>query len=72
MFTTTFNPTYTLGAVARRYGCAVWQVRRLYERGLLPEPARVGPWRVVPEDDLPHVEQALRLAGYIPQEATCA
>jgi hypothetical protein len=58
----------TLGAVARRFGCQPWQVRRLFERGVLPEPRRVGAYRVVAEEDLPAVEQALRQAGYIPAE----
>jgi DNA-binding transcriptional MerR regulator len=57
---------FTLGAVARRYGVPVWQVRRLFERHLLPEPARIGNYRVVPSADLEKVEQALRDAGYLP------
>jgi DNA-binding transcriptional MerR regulator len=57
----------TIGAVARQFGCHPWQVRRLYERGLLAEPARVGAYRVVTADDLPRIESALRQAGYLPQ-----
>ncbi len=56
----------TLGAVAKRFGCRQWQVRRLFERGLLPEPPRVGAYRVIAEADLPAVEDALRRAGYLP------
>jgi hypothetical protein len=55
----------TLGQVARRFGCALWQVRRLYERGILPPALRVGVYRVVHVQDLPKVERALREAGYI-------
>jgi DNA-binding transcriptional MerR regulator len=55
----------TMGAIARRYGVTQWQVRRLFERRLLPEPARVGAYRVVDESDLPAVERALREAGYL-------
>jgi hypothetical protein len=64
----------TVGDVARRYpGVRPWQIRRLFERGLLPPAARVGPYRVVMADDLPAVEQALRVAGYWqPEEAKCA
>jgi DNA-binding transcriptional MerR regulator len=58
----------TLGAVANRLGCQPWQVRRLFERGLLPEPRRVATYRVVAEEDLPAVEKALKEAGYIPAE----
>jgi hypothetical protein len=56
---------YTLGSVARRYQVEVWQVRRLYERGILPPAERIGQYRVIAHDDLPKVEQALREAGYL-------
>jgi DNA-binding transcriptional MerR regulator len=56
----------TIGAVARRYGCPPWQIRRLFERGLLPPAPRVGAYRVIAVADLPQVEQALRAAGYLP------
>ena len=56
----------TIGDLARRFGCPVWAIRRLFERGLLPEPPRVGPYRVVAEPDVPAVETALRAAGYLP------
>jgi DNA-binding transcriptional MerR regulator len=64
--------TYTLGDVARHFGVEVWQVRRLYERGILPPAARVGLYRVVTTDDLPIVERALRSAGYLPNETEVA
>jgi hypothetical protein len=63
----TSRPPHTLGPVARRFGCATWQLRRLYERGLLPPAPRVGPFRVVFEEDLPLVERALVKAGYLPR-----
>ena len=68
------DPTVlTLGGVARRYGCRVWQVRRVFERGFLPEPTRFGIYRIVHERDLPQVEAALRAAGYLSEnEATVA
>jgi DNA-binding transcriptional MerR regulator len=62
------EPPLTLGAVARRYGCPTWQIRRLYERGLLPPAKRVGAYRVVAVSDLPLVERALRDAGYLPHD----
>jgi DNA-binding transcriptional MerR regulator len=55
----------TLGDVADHFGCEVWQVRRLYERHLLPPAARIGMYRIVDPDDLPKVEAALREAGYL-------
>ncbi len=62
----------TLGDVARHVGCRPWQVRRLYERGLLPEPPRVGPYRVVHPRDLAAVTAALHDAGYLPPAETAA
>lgn len=56
---------FTLGPVARLYGCQTWQVRRLFERGLLPPAFRIGTYRVIAVEDLPLVEQALGAAGYL-------
>ncbi|HZY88845.1 MAG TPA: hypothetical protein VFE78_28735 [Gemmataceae bacterium] len=55
----------TTTAVANRCGCEPWQVRRLFERGLLPPTARVGAYRVIAASDMPLVEKALREAGYL-------
>ena len=60
------SPYLTVGAAARRFGVPAWQVRRLFERKLLPEPARVGAYRVIAAADLAAVEMALRRAGYLP------
>jgi len=56
----------TLGDIGRVFGRPTWMIRRLFERGFLPEPARAGMYRVLPECDLPRVEAALRAAGYMP------
>lgn len=63
------SPYWTVGAVARRFGCQPWQIRRLFERGLLPQAPRVGAYRVISSTDLPRVEEALRQAGYLAQES---
>jgi hypothetical protein len=49
------SPPMTLGVAASRLGCRPWQIRRLFERGILPEPGRVGAYRVIPERDLPTI-----------------
>jgi hypothetical protein len=59
------SQNYTTGSLAAHFGVEVWQVRRLFERGLLPEPGRVGAYRVVTEAELPAVEKALIAAGYL-------
>jgi hypothetical protein len=61
----TMFPPLTLGDAASRLGCRPWQIRRLFERGLLSEPARVGAYRVIPEHDLPTIRAALIAAGYL-------
>ena len=63
------HPYLTIGEVATRVGCQNWQVRRLFERGLLPPAHRVGAYRVIAVVDLPAVEAALRDAGYLPELA---
>jgi DNA-binding transcriptional MerR regulator len=60
------NPSVlTIGDLARKFNCPAWQVRRLFERGLLPPATRVGPYRVVAASDLPTVGRALQDAGYL-------
>ena len=57
----------TIGQAAERLGAQSWRLRRLYQRGLLPEPQWVGRSRVVNEDDLPQIRTALEKAGYLPE-----
>jgi DNA-binding transcriptional MerR regulator len=66
------NTPLTIGAVAERLGVQPWQVRRLYERGLLPPAARVGAYRVVAPSELPVIRRALVAAGYLPKEVAHA
>jgi hypothetical protein len=56
---------HTIGAVARHFNVAVWQVRRVILRGLLPEPDRIGAYRVFTTAELPKVKAALIKAGYL-------
>ncbi len=65
-------PVLTMGQIARRYGCTQRNVRTLFLRGLLPEPARVGAYRVVPVEQLDQVEAALRKAGYIREKLSAS
>jgi DNA-binding transcriptional MerR regulator len=57
----------TIGAVAEHFGVSPWQVRRLFERGMLLPAARVGAYRVVESSDLPEIKKALQNAGYLPR-----
>ncbi len=58
----------TLGDVARRWGDPLWKVRRPFEIDKLPEPARIGRYRIVTEADLPRIEAVLREMGYLPHQ----
>jgi DNA-binding transcriptional MerR regulator len=62
----------SIGAVAAHFGVPPWKLRRTIERGLLAEPPRVGVYRVFTATDLPHVEKALRAAGYLVGEGVTA
>jgi hypothetical protein len=64
------NTVMSTGELARHFGCAAWQVRRLYERGLLPPAQRIGRYRYVAVADLPAVGAALARAGYTPHHPT--
>lgn len=63
-------PPLPLGKVGARFGVSQRTIRNLFLRGILPEPGRVGAYRVVAEEDLPKVEQALRDGGYLRTAAT--
>ena len=65
-----FSSYLTTSDVARRLGCRAWQVGRLFERGILPDPPRIGNFRVVPVEDLEKVKAALQTCGYLPAEPT--
>ncbi len=59
----------SLTDVARELDAPVWAVRRLFERGSLPEPPRVGRLRVFSPGDLPVIRRALVKAGYLAEAA---
>ena len=67
---------HTTTAIARRFRLPVWMVRRIFERGLLPDPPRIGGYRVIADSDIPAVEAALRQAGYLrdrePEAVPCS
>lgn len=55
----------TLGEVATHFGVLDWKVRRLFQRGLLPQAQRFGRYRVFEKKELPTIAKALREAGYL-------
>jgi hypothetical protein len=67
--TTSTVPYLTPGEVAVCLGVRDWQVLRLFQRGLLPEPPRLGRNRAIPAGDLDRVRQALVAAGYLTEAA---
>jgi hypothetical protein len=57
------------GEAARLLDLAGWQIVRLFRRGLVGEPARVGRYRVIRRADLPKLRAAAIAAGYLPTDA---
>jgi hypothetical protein len=55
----------TIGKAACALGVEQWKVRRLYQRGILEEPPRVGPYRVLMPSELGQVADALFTAGLV-------
>ncbi|HEY7153807.1 MAG TPA: hypothetical protein VH575_07590 [Gemmataceae bacterium] len=58
-------PGLTIGEVALRLNCQQWQIRKVCNLGLYPEPPRFGNQRAFRESDLPKIKEALRKAGYL-------
>jgi hypothetical protein len=56
----------TTAKAAQHFGVQTWQVRRIYEAGLLPPPDRAGAYRLIKPAELPALEEALRRRGYLP------
>ena len=55
----------SVGQVADALGVERWKIQKLLSRGEIEYAARIGPYRVLNEDDLPRVKQALVSAGYL-------
>jgi predicted site-specific integrase-resolvase len=60
----------TTREIADLLGVETWRVRRLYEDGDLPEPARFAGKRVIPSSDIPAVVDALRRRRWLLEEAS--
>jgi hypothetical protein len=55
--------------VADLFGVPTWQIQRLFECGILPEPRRFAGKRVIAGESLPAIVDALRERGWLPREA---
>lgn len=60
----------TTREVADLLGVEVWQIRRIYKSGNLPEPPRAGLYRLIPRTDLPLIIDALRNRGWLSAPTT--
>lgn len=63
---------YTTREVADLYEAEEWRVRRLFEDGTLPEPARFAGKRAIPNTMLAEIVIALRRRGWINQPEVLA
>lgn len=57
---------FTTREVADLFSTQTWRVRRLFEDGTLPEPARFAGKRAIPRSLLSPIVEALRRRGWIP------
>jgi hypothetical protein len=57
---------YTTGEVADFVGTDEWRIRRLFENGVIIEPARFGGKRAVPSSLIPTIIDALRARNWLP------
>ncbi len=69
---TTAAPQYTTGQVGRLLNVPEWRISSLYKRGLLPEPQRFGPYRMLTEADVEACRAKLIEAGVIKPAAAQA
>ena len=63
---------FTTREAAELFGTHTWRVRRLFEDGTLPEPARFAGKRAIPREMLPAILDALRARGWLPQSEGAA
>ena len=61
-------PYLTTGEVASLLGVQAWQVARLFELGILPEPPRSGGRRVIDRTTVPDVVKSLEARGWLPKK----
>lgn len=54
--------------VADITGVKEWQVRRLYEDGILPDPGRFAGKRAIPRTDIPKIVLLLEKRGWLPKQ----
>jgi DNA-binding MarR family transcriptional regulator len=59
------QPSLTTEDIARLVGVRRWQVLAAIRRGFLPEPRRIGCYRVWTSADVDRVGKALEAAGYL-------
>jgi hypothetical protein len=64
MHTNHSRPYLSLGEVADLLSVQSWRIARLFELGVLPEPGRVAGRRMIPNDMVPEVADALRARGW--------
>ena len=59
------NGIYTTREAAELLGVETWKVRRLFEDGTLPEPAKFGGKRAVPAALIPAIRAAMSARGWL-------
>jgi len=58
----------SLGELAGDLGVQAWQIARVFELGLVPEPPRLSRRRVIPRAAIPDIIKALRRRHWLPAD----
>jgi|GEM_PF-2448743 hypothetical protein len=58
----------SLGELAQQLGVQVWQIARLFELGIIPEPPRLSRRRVIPKAAIPDIIEGLRQRHWLPAD----
>ncbi len=63
---------FTVGDLADRLSVQSWRIARLFELGLIPEPVRIGGRRMISEEIVPQIVEALLARGWMKPQASQA
>lgn len=62
------RPYSSTGEIAEFLGTQAWRVGRIFELGIVPEPARVAGRRAIPAALVPEIVDALRDRNWLPSD----
>ncbi len=61
---------FSSGELGDLLGIQAWKIARLFELGAVAEPPRIGGRRLIPQEMIPEIVDALRARGWIPMQGS--